>query len=275
MQGRIKFDNGKKAKTNNKDKNTRDEDEIEIGGLKITSDTQKTTTTKKNVVGGWGEAQEVPSLIGTTKNDKPAPNIPKSKNSKFTNSKIKRSNWNDTSKTLMQGKEPEAVKPLEKWNNDSSSTGRNQWNNPPKIEPKKFVQTKKISLMNAEENEKEEEAKKERLRKKMEALDKLEEQEKKEQENKLKEKPKVNPNLSKIAEKWNKFSKPQTTVPKPVEKKQPVSQKTDNKKKSFTNSKKQTSKKTVNKTKAETKPVKNIKIADPKAKAKELNLPKW
>lgn len=270
MQGRIKFDNGKKAKANNKDKNTRDEDEIEIGGLKITSDTNKTTTTKKNVVGGWGEAQEVPSLIGATQDERPAPDIIKSKNSKFTNSKIKKNNWNDTSKTLVKPKEQDVVKPLEKWNNGSSTTGRNQWDNPPKIELKKFVQTKKISLMNSEQNAKEEEEKKERLRKKMEALDKLEEEEKK-----MKEKPKVNPNISKIAEKWNKFSKPETITPKPVKQEQPVSKKTDDKKPSFTNSKKKTSKKTVNKSNVEKKPVRNLKIADPKAKSKQLDLPKW
>lgn len=272
MQGRIKFDNGKKAKTDKNNKNTRDEDEIEIGGLKITSDTQKTTTTKKNVVDVWGEAQEIPSLIGATANDMPAPEIPKSKNSKFTNSKMKnknlKTNWNNTSKTLIQGKEQETVKPVQKWNDESSTTGRNQWNESTKIEPKKFVQTKKISLLNSEQNEKEEQEKKERLKKKMEALDKIEEQ-----EQSMKAKSKTNVDVSKIAAKWNNFSNPQTTAPKPVEKKQNNVKESSYKKTSFTNSKKQDSKKTVTKPKVQKKPVK--KVSDPNAKPQKLNIPKW
>ena len=166
MQGRVHFGNkqkDKKQKDTNKD---RDEDEFEIGGINITSEKKTTAAATNKVVDTWGEAKDVPSLIGNTDKDKPAPET-KSKSgkpSKFMNSKKKAQvNWNDTSKTV--GKAKDTNKPVATWDNAPV----NEWDKPTKkTETKKIFGTShKISLINEAKDKKEEEERKARIKKKI------------------------------------------------------------------------------------------------------------
>ena len=108
------FDKGNGKK---KTQNERDADEIKVTGAIITTDKKVGTKGKKTVTQTdvWSEGAEIKALVGATMEDKPRP---KKGKGKFTNSKIRNTDWN---KPLNAPAEKPKPKPVGTWGDEKKT----------------------------------------------------------------------------------------------------------------------------------------------------------